>query len=639
MARTVYLADIPLQEAVVRFESLLGRAGVGGPLPAEEVALEEALGRVTAGAVWARASAPHYHAAAMDGIAVKAADTHGASELAPVRLRLEEQAHWIDTGDALPPGCDAVIMVEQLHHDQAAGTVEIMGAAAPFQHVRPLGEDIVATELVLPSTHRIRAVDLGALAAAGLRRVSVRRRPRVAVIPTGSELVPAGEPARPGEIIESNSFVLAGLVEEAGGVATRWPIIRDDQTLLREAVLQALEAHDLVLVNAGSSAGRDDFTAAVVRELGEVAAHGIAIRPGHPVVLGTIRGKPVVGVPGYPVSAVLVFDLLVRPLLARLAGEVLAPRPVVQATVTRKLLSPMGEDEYVRVTLGRVGERWVAAPLHRGAGVMMSLVRADGLLRIPRFSEGVHAGAQVDVQLLRPLAELDQTILAVGSHELTLDLLADALRGRGRRLSSANVGSLAGLVALNRGESHLAGCHLLDEATGTYNLPFIRRVLAGKAVAVVHLARREQGLMVAPGNPNQLRSLADLVRPGLRYVNRQRGAGTRILLDLKLKELGIGPERVHGYKREEFTHLAVAAAVQSGSADAGLGVRGAARALGLDFVPLYWEDYQLVMPKAHLDDPLLAPLLEALRDPAYRERVESIGGYDVTDMGSVVAEL
>jgi putative molybdopterin biosynthesis protein len=639
MARTVYLADIPLEEAVERFESLLRRAGVGAPLPAEEVPLDNALGRVTAGPVWARASAPHYHAAAMDGIAVKAADTQGASEQTPIRLRLDEQAHWIDTGDALPPGADAVIMIEQIHHDKAAGTVEIMGAAAPFQHVRPLGEDIVATELVLPSAHRIRAVDLGALAAAGLRSVPVRRRPRVAVIPTGSELVPAGEQARPGEIIESNSFVLAGLVEEAGGVAARFPIVRDDRGLLRQAVLQALETHDLLLVNAGSSAGREDFTADVVRELGEVAAHGIAIRPGHPVVLGAIRGKPIVGVPGYPVSAVLVFELLVRPLLARLAGEVLAPRPVVQATVTRKLLSPMGEDEYVRVSLARVDGRWVAAPLHRGAGVMMSLVRADGLLRIPRFSEGVHAGAQAEVELLRPVNELEQTILAVGSHELTLDLLADALRARGRRLSSANVGSLAGLVALNRGESHLAGCHLLDETTGTYNLPFIRRVLAGKAVAVAHLARREQGLMVAPGNPHALASLADLARPGLRYVNRQRGAGTRILLDLKLKELGIRPDQIHGYEREEFTHLAVAAAVQSGGADAGLGIRGAARALGLDFVPLYWEDYQLVMPKAHLDDPLLAPLLETLRDPAYRKRVESIGGYDVADMGSVVAEL
>jgi len=639
MARAVYLEDLPLDEAVARFEALLERCGAGVALPAEEVPLDAALGRVTAAAVWAQASAPHYHAAAMDGIAVRAADTAGASEQLPVRLRLDEQAHWIDTGDALPAGCDAVVMIEQVHHLERDGSVELMAAAAPWQHVRSLGEDIVATELVLPSGHRIRAVDLGALASAGVTGVSVRRQPRVAIIPTGSELVPAGAAARPGEIIESNSFVLAGLVEEAGGVATRLPIVPDDLTALRNAVAAALEGHDLVLVNAGSSAGREDFTAAVVRELGDLSAHGVAIRPGHPVVLGTARGKPVVGVPGFPVSAALVFDLMVRPLLHRMLGIAVPPRAKLRATVTRKLLSPMGEDEYVRVTLGRVGERWVAAPLHRGAGVMMSLVRADGLLRIPRFSEGVHAGEEVTVELLRPESELEQSILAIGSHELTLDLLADALRPHGRRLCSANVGSLGGLVALGRGEAHLAGCHLLDEETGTYNLPFIRRVLSGQRVAVVHLARREQGLIVAPGNPRGLRELVHLARPGVRIVNRQRGAGTRILLDLKLKEAGIAPERLSGYEREEFTHLAVAAAVQSGSVEAGLGIRGAARALGLDFVPLYWEDYQLVMPRPHLDDPLLQPLLDVLRDARFRARVEALGGYDGAGMGSVVAEI
>jgi putative molybdopterin biosynthesis protein len=638
MARTIYLQDIPLDEAVARFDDLLARTGVEAP-PAEDVPIEAALGRVTAQGVWARASVPHYHAAAMDGIAVNARVTAGASELAPMRLRLQDQAHWVDTGDPLPPGCDAVIMVEQLHHRESEGVVEIMAAAAPWQHVRSLGEDIVATELVLPSAHRIRAVDLGALAAAGLRTVPVRPRPRVAIIPTGSELVPAGSAAAPGQIIESNSLVLAGLVEEAGGRATRLTIVPDDPVALRAAVGAAVEAHDVVLVNAGSSAGREDFTAAVVRELGELVVHGVAIRPGHPVVLGAVAGKPVVGVPGYPVSAVLVFDLLVQPILDRLQGLPAARRPTLKATVTRKLLSPLGEDEYVRVTLGRVGGRWMAAPLHRGAGVMMSLVRADGLLRLPRFSEGVHAGAEVEVELLRPQEELERTILAIGSHELTLDLLADALRAQGHRLASANVGSLGGLVALSRGEAHLAGCHLLDEETGTYNLPFVRRILSGHAVAVVHLARREQGLLVAPGNPLSLRTLKDLVRSHARYVNRQRGAGTRILLDLKLKEAGIGQEDVSGYDHEEFTHLAVAAAVQSGAADAGLGIRGAAKALAIDFVPLYWEDYQLVMPRPLLDDALLAPLLAILRDPAFAARVEALGGYDAQRMGCVVAEL
>lgn len=637
MARRYYLEDIALDEARARFEGALAESGGVRPLPGETVPVTQALGRVTAEPVWAAISSPHYHASAMDGVAVRAADTLGATETEPVRLLVPDQAVWVDTGDPLPPDRDAVIMAE---HVQEVGEqeIEILAAVHPWQHVRPLGEDMVATELVLPENHRIRPVDLGALAACGQVQVSVRRRPRLAIIPTGNELVEPGRPLKPGDIVEFNSLMLAGAVEEWGGAAERLPIVGDRPADLRAAIEAALETCDVVAVNAGSSAGSEDYTAPVIAELGRVLVHGVAIRPGHPLILSVVRGKPVIGLPGYPVSTMLTAELFLRPLVYRLQGLAPPEPQVVEAAMSRKVLSPMGEDEFLRVNLGRVGGRIVATPLTRGAGVVTSLVRADGIARLPRFSEGVHAGAPVQVELLRPLAEVERTIVAIGSHDLALDLLSSFLQRLtpGSRLSSANVGSYGGLVALKRGEAHLAGSHLLDEQTGEYNLAFIRQVIPELDVVLVNLTYRDQGLIVPKGNPKGVRALEDLARPDVRFVNRQRGSGTRVLLDYELKRRGIDPRSVTGYEREEYTHMAVAAAVMSGAADAGLGILAAARALELDFLPLLRERYDLVIPRVYYDAPLLQPLLEVIRGEEFRAAVAALGGYGVEDMGRVM---
>jgi putative molybdopterin biosynthesis protein len=659
MPRKYYLEDLALDEAWRRFEDTLARAGGVHQLSAERVPLSEALGRITSEPIWAQLSSPHYHAAAMDGVAVRAADTGGATETTPRRMKIGAQAIWVDTGDPLPPDTDAVIMAEHVQTIDEQ-TIEIMAAAAPWQHVRPLGEDIVATELVLPENHRLRPVDLGALAAAGHTNVPVRRRPRVAIIPTGTELVTLetmdderqttddvsasssivrrlSSAPEPGQIIEFNSLIVAGQVSEWGGVAERWPPVPDRRELLRDAVEAALADHDIVVVNAGSSAGSEDYTAAVLGELGEVAVHGVAIRPGHPAILAVVRGKPVLGLPGYPVSTTLTAEIFLRPLVYRLQGLSAPRRSSVTATISRKLLSPMGEDEFVRVTLGQVDDRVIATPLTRGAGVVMSLVRADGLVRIPRFSEGVHAGAEVTVELLRDRADIANTIVVIGSHDLALDLLASHLRrfAPDVRLVSANVGSLGGLLALKRRDAHMAGSHLLDEQTGEYNRPFVERLLPGEEIVLVRLADRDQGLIVPPGNPQSLRSLDDLTRPDVHFVNRQKGSGTRVLLDYHLKRQGIQPERIAGYEREEYTHMAVAADVLSGTATAGLGILAAARALGLEFIPLFKERYDLVVPRRHWESQLFEPLRQTLASPAYRQAVVDLGGYDVAEMGSI----
>jgi putative molybdopterin biosynthesis protein len=650
-AQSYYLQDVPLEQAQERFRLALAAAGLDGAFPAETIPVEAGLGRVAAGPIWARLSSPHYHAAAMDGYAVLSAATHGASDRAPIELLVGEQAWYVDTGGSLPPGTDAVIPIEAVepigpsNNGRAQEAIKVLGPVTPWSHVRSMGEDMVATELVLPAGQRLRPVDLGAITASGHRQVSVIRQARVGIIPTGSELLPAGEEPAPGRIVEFNSIMLAAQVEEWGGLAQRYPIAADDLEAIKSSLLLAAQENDLVLINAGSSAGSKDFTAEAVEALGELLVHGVAVRPGHPVILGMLRAArndrivPVVGVPGYPVSAALTGEIFVAPLLELWGGASLPPAGVLTAQMARKVHSSAGDVEYLRVAVGRVGSRWVAAPLARGAGVISSLVRADGIVRIPAGVQGISAGESVQVHLYRPLDVLENTILALGSHDLSLDLLAQQLTGRDRRLTSANLGSLGGLIALGRGEAHLAGSHLLDPESGDYNLSYVREYLPGLPVVIVGLVGREQGLLVSPGNPKSIRGLQDLTRPGVRFVNRQRGAGTRLLLDYHLGKLGVDPAHIDGYEREEFTHLMVAAAVASGAADCGLGIHAAAAALELDFIPLFRERYDLVIPRTHYASPLLEPLLQVLETREFRKAVGSLAGYDVEPMGKIIDEL
>ncbi len=651
-----YLEDIPLDTALQRWWDALAEARLDGLMPGEIVALDEAVGRVTAAPVWAAVSSPHYHASAMDGYAVHADATRGASEIRPRQLKVGTEAFYVDTGDPIPPHTNAVIMLEdvQLSGPSGAQQIEILAPVAPWQHIRPMGEDMVATELILPANHLLRAQDIGAAAGSGHGTLFVRQKPRVAILPTGTELVKPGAALHPGDIIEYNSLVLGAMVAEWGGEVTRLPMLSDDYEAIRDTVLAAAEQHDLVIVNAGSSAGSEDFTARIVAEVGRLLVHGIAIRPGHPVIMGLLRLSdgplsdetgdrwvPVIGLPGYPVSAAITCELLVKPTVARWLGRPPEERPAVEATLTRKVVSPDGEEEYLRVTVGKVGERLVATPLPGGSGVLMSLVRADGIVRIPRGVTGFEPGATVTVGLLKSPGLLARTIVAIGSHDLTLDLLADELGQRfpGTSLSSANVGSLGGLLALSRGEAHLAGSHLLDEATGEYNLSYIRRILPAVKVVVLGFVQREQGLFLPKGNPKGIRGIADLAREDVAFINRQRGAGTRVLLDYLLRQANIDSSAIQGYHRQEFTHLAVAAAVASGAADCGLGILGAARALDLDFIPIGEEQYDLIIPAGVYEGAALAPLLSIIRDPAFARRVIKLGGYGTPRIGQVLAEL
>lgn len=659
--RNVYLNETPLDEARRLFFAALDEEEAAGPATAgrvgartETIAVDvAAVGRITAAPVFAKISSPHYHACAMDGVAVKSASTFGASERRPVSLRLckagdaagaaggsrgaTDCAFMVDTGDPLPFGCDAVIMVEELVATTDE-SITIIAPARPWQHVRTVGEDIVATELVLPENHAMGPADIGALLAAGVTEVQVRRRPRVVIIPTGDELVPAGAELKPGDIVEFNSQIIGGLVAQWGGVPDIRPIVRDDFEAITQAVAAAAGVGDIIIVNAGSSAGSEDFTSSVVERLGRLVVHGVGIKPGKPTILGVVAGKPFIGVPGYPVSASLACELFLHPLLCRVLGIAHEAPPAVEATATRRIVSTPGVEEFVRVKLGEVDDKLVVTPLARGAGAIMSLVKADGIVRVPPGEQGLDEGARVRVELLRGLDQIRRTVVAIGSHDLALDILSTFLARAypGMSLSSAHVGSMGGLMAMRRGEAHLAGTHLIDEETGEYNVPYIKRLLKAEDYALVNLVHREQGFIVPKGNPKSISGFADLAREGVVFVNRQRGAGTRVLLDMELGRLGIDPEAIVGYGHEEYTHMGVAASVANGAADVGLGIHGAAAALGLDFIPVSNERYDLLTTKRFLESEMMVRLLSVIRSDEFREAVTALGGYDLADSGKVV---
>jgi putative molybdopterin biosynthesis protein len=649
----IYLNNIPLSEAIDKWLQKI-RSKKMAALGVEAVPPEQSLGRITGEAVFAKLSSPFYHASAMDGYAVRFSDTFGASERTPKKIRCGTDAIPVNTGDPIPDGFNTVIMIEDVNivKEQDCGTdtrdadeemnfIEIIQSATPWQHVRVIGEDIVATELILPENHKIRPVDIGALISAGHTAVHVRKRPKIILVPTGSEIVEPGAELIKGNIIESNSFIFSALVQEWGGEAVRMKPVPDDIEKIKRAILEGVEAGDLVVVNAGSSAGSADFTADAISEVGEVIQHGINIKPGKPVILGWVRQTPVLGIPGYPVSAFITFNIFARMIVNVLQGTETPEPERMKAKLSRQIASSLGQEEFLRVKVGRVGENFIATPVSRGAGVLMSLVRADGIVRIPAASEGFGAGSDVEVELLREKHEIGNTVVCIGSHDNSLDLLANILKKKHPKfsLSSAHVGSMGGLIALKKGEAHLAGTHLLDEKTGEYNIPVINRLLGDMKIVLMNLAYREQGLMVLKGNPKGIGSFADLLRDDIAFINRQAGSGTRLLTDKYLKEKNISSTGIKGYEREEYTHMGVASAILTGIADTGMGILAAARALELDFIPLAKERYDLAVIKEYMEMESVAALLEIIRrDQEFRTSVQNLGGYDLTDMGKILYE-
>lgn len=625
--RKVYLQDEPRLEAK---QQMLSHFQPNRKI--EWINSTEALGRVTAEPVFANHSMPHYHASAMDGIAVCAEGTYSAHEQNPIQLKRNEDFIYVDTGNEIPSPFDAVIMIENVE-ELDENTVEIMEPASPWQHIRPIGEDIVQEEMLFPQGHIIRSVDIGVLLASRSITVPVFKKPIVTVIPTGNELVEADGSVSTGKLVEFNGAVISNYIHEWGGEPQLHPIVKDEPEKIRRVLLEATEQSDIVVINAGSSAGSKDYTVHIIEEIGEVYTHGVATRPGKPVIIGKINNTIIVGVPGYPVSAYLALEWFVRPLICEYLQIAEPQRQTLKVKLGRRIVGTMGAEDFIRMNIGFVNGEFIANPLSRAAGVTMSLVRADGLLVIPSTQLGYEQGEYVELELLKPLEEIKDSIVFIGSHDLTLDILSSQLKKvkRTAKLMSSHVGSLAGIMAIKKGEAHVAGIHLLDPETKEYNRSYIKKFLANEDVVLYPFLKRKQGWLLPEGNPLQINTVKDISEKQVQFVNRQKGAGTRILFDLLLRETGINADEITGYDREMFSHLSVAAEVKGNRKACGLGIYPAARSMGLDFIPVADEHYDLLMTRAFFESDQGQSIIEIIQSQEFKESVEKIGGYSIEE--------
>jgi putative molybdopterin biosynthesis protein len=629
MKRSFYLKSTDIEIAKSLYEKSLESIFLS--IKTERVETKDAYNRVLAQAVYAKRSVPFYPSAAMDGIAINSRLTIGANEHKPLLLNNNDYIE-VDTGDPILEPYDAVIMVEDCIESEKG--IQIIKSVVPWENVRPIGEDIVEGELLFPMEHVLRPMDISVLMAANLLTIEVYKQVKVAIIPTGTEIRSAYDKVETGDIVESNSYLFMGLSKEAYAIPTTLDIVPDDYDQLKETIKKASSMYDVVLVNAGSSAGREDYTASVISDLGEVIVHGLAIKPGKPAILGIVNHVPVIGIPGYPVSAHIVFEEFVTPLLLKMNHRPRLIQKTVQATSTRRIVSSLKSKEYIRVKLGYIDGKFVATPLARGAGMMMSVVKSDGYALIEKISEGIEANEEMTVWLNKPLEIIQNTIMAIGSHDVIMDVLNNLFEQSkvNYHISSVHVGSYAGLLALKRKESHIAMTHLLD-STGTYNHEVVKQLFSNESMVLIKGVKRIQGLIVQPGNPLNILTIQDIVNH--RFVNRQRGAGTRVLLDYWLKKYDINPEAINGYEKELSTHLAVAAAVQSGIADCGLGVYSAAKIMGCDFIPLGEEDYDFICRKEFLENDMMKQFLISLKSDSFKQICTQLGGYNTSCSGEV----
>lgn len=595
------------------------------PLEDEIIKTEDAAQRISSAAIFAKISSPNYNACAMDGIAVKASETFLASETTPITLT-KEQFQMVDTGDAVPDGFDAVIMIEDVVFIEEKAIIH--SAASAFGHIRQIGEDLSKGDMILPSYTKITPSKIGALLAGGVNEISVFKKLKIGIIPTGDELISCEQTPKDGEILEFNSKIFKALLMQAGCEVIVYDIVKDKLDLITEVISIAVKENDIVLINAGSSAGRDDYTKKAIEQIGTVFCHGIAIKPGKPTILGLSDNKPIIGVPGYPVSAALVLQYIVLPIIEKIMKNTISEKNIIKATLSRRVVSDLKYMEFIRVKLGFMEDKFVAIPLARGAGVISSLANADGILSLPLNSEGIEAGETVQIELLRAENEIKNTIVISGSHDPMIDLIGEILRKTSDYyISSSHIGSMGGIMAMLKGEVHIAPVHLLDTITGEYNKSYIEKYFGG-GISLIKGVKRSQGIMVKKGNPKNIKAISDLAKENITYVNRQKGAGTRILLDFLLQKEKIDSEKIYGYTNEEFTHTAVAAQIANGNADAGLGILAAAKLYDLDFIEVAWEDYDFLVKKTMLNDKFVKAFLEALKSDELKSKLSELGGYE-----------
>jgi putative molybdopterin biosynthesis protein len=610
------------------------------PLGRETAPLSRALGRVLASKVIADVDVPGFDRASVDGFAVRADDTLGASERLPRRLTLLPEiltpgklprlavgpgaATLIATGGMVPRGADAVVMVEhtETYDEDGETSIEIRRPASAGQFIAFAGSDLARGETVLRAGQLLTSREIGMLAAIGCAAVEVWRRPRVAIVSTGDEIIAPGEPMRPGAVYDSNAAILAAAVEEAGGIPCPLGIGADDDAVLIRLVGEGLDSCDMVVLSGGTSKGAGDLCYRAVARFGDpgIVVHGVALKPGKPLCLAVTGGKPIVVLPGFPTSAIFTFHEFIAPVIRALGGLPAEAADRLSATLPLRVPSERGRTEYLMVSLARSDDGALAAyPNAKGSGAVTAFSQADGFIAIGPQIESVAAGTPVSVQLIGDAHLADLVI--IGSHCVGLDILIDRLHAEGIAVKALNVGSMGGLAAAKRGECDIAAIHLMDPETGEYNRPFLT-----PALALVPGYRRLQGIVYRKGDPRFVgRSVeaalaAALAAPDCLMVNRNAGSGTRILTDRLLN--GAQPP---GYWSQPKSHNAVAVAVAQNRADWGMAIDSVARQYGLGFIPAQDERYDFVVPNTRLDRPPVQRFFAALDDSSVRGALTALG--------------
>ncbi len=600
--------------------------------------ITEALGYVLTEDITAHRNVPHYAASAVDGYAVNASSTIGASRATPVFLKPSDY-HWMNTGADIPGWANAVLMIEDSSLE--GDDLLVFKSLTPSANVRPLGEDVMAGQIIAREGDVVTPALISLFLCAGIETVPVYDKPRTLYIPTGDEIIPRGEwlsdpHPKSGTVAESNSLFIEASFKEWGFDVDVLPVVPDVPEILKEKLIYGVENYDLVMVGAGSAKGRRDHTLEVFEETGEVLFRWLRMKPGRPAMAARIKGKPAVCLPGFPMSTTVVLWSIVYPLLNMLSAKNEDPGYLIKTaagcreTWQTKLLvqhsSSPGIQEWLRVKTAKVGDTLYSWALTSGASVLWALAEADGIALLQSSALECEKGTDVTVWMRRSV-DLDRRILFQGSDDPAIQLLVTPIRRRGGDFVSRAVGSMGGLAALSRGECHLAAAHLLDERDGKYNDSFIERFSNGAKWERILVFFRTQGIIVQAGNPKNITSFEDLCMGDNIFSNRQPGAGTRVLFDHLLRKSGRSPSDIKGYEQLCTTHMEAANRVFTGLADATLGIKSAADALKLDFIPLTEEPYELVIPEEYMGHTAVRALLESLKDSEWRKTVEAMGGY------------
>lgn len=625
--RNIYIDNIDLEEAIKKIEE-----NIELHHKTELISVKDSCKRIVGKSIFAKRSSPSYSASAMDGIFLFSKLTLNATEVEPVFLN-KNSFIYVNTGDPLNyKKGDTVMMIEDVIPVDE-NSVKIYKSIKPWENVRAIGEDIVEGEMILKENHLIQPQDLAALISAGITEIEVIKKPLIGIIPTGDEVVDIfseGVDDIENKVVDSNSYMFLAMIEEWNGEGVILQKTEDRIESLKGRIEENIEKYDILVIIAGSSAGSKDFTKRVIEELGRVIVHGVGIKPGKPTIVGEIKGKPIFGIPGYPVSAFISLDLFLKPIIEKIYS-VKNKDEYVKAELSKNIVSSLKCREYIRVSLSYIEDKLIATPLSRGAGITMSLVKADGILEIPKNLEGISKGKEVDIKLLKPIDEIKNYLISTGSHDIVMEHISDKIK-----LVSTNVGSFGGVLAIKNKTTHIAPIHILSEESGVYNIDILKKYFPSGDVSLIKGVKRKQGIMVEKGNPLNIKSIKDLTKEGVIFANRQRGSGTRILLDYFLTKEGIESEKINGYEREFSTHLEVAMAIKSKIATVGLGIKESATIGGLDFIPLKDEEYDFLVRNENLENSNIIEFINFLKSSYFKILISKIEGYSLENPGDIV---